>query len=234
MLDAWTDALRGPIFRAALTFAVLGLARQIALTAWEAGRVFARAADKRLPLRQILTATVHWLAPVRRVRQRWPYSLATLTFHVAIIVVPLFLAGHIALVRASTGASWPALGGAAADALTLVALGTVPLLLLLRAGAVETRALSRPGDYVLPVLIALPFASGFLLAHPAGNPFAFDLTLFVHAASADLLLVLVPVTKLSHMVLLPATQLVSELGWRFPPDAGRLVGAAIGREERPI
>lgn len=222
------------MFRAALTFAVLGLIRHAVITVWEMRRMLARAGDKRMPYRQILAATIRWLIPVGKVRQRLPYSVTTLAFHAAVIVVPIFLAGHVALVRAGTGWSWPAIGPGLADALTIVAVVTALLLVLQRAGARDTRTLSRFQDFALPVLIALPFASGFLVAHPGWNPVAFDLTLFVHVASADLVLILMPITKLSHMVLLPATQMVSELGWHFPPEAGRLVGAAIGREERPI
>ena len=46
--------------------------------------------------------------------------------------------------------------------------------------------------------------------------------------------VAVPLTKLSHMVLLPFTQLVSELAWHFPPDAGRRVAVALGKEHEPV
>jgi nitrate reductase gamma subunit len=204
------------------------------ITLWEMRRMLARAGDKRVPYRQVLAATARWLVPLGGVQQRLPYSLTTLTFHAAIIVVPIFLAGHVALVRAGVGWSWPAIGPGLADALTIVAVVTALLLLLQRASARDTRTLSRFQDYALPALIALPFASGFLVAHPAWNPFAFDLMLFVHVAAADVVLVLMPVTKLSHMVLLPTTQMVSELGWHFPPDAGRLVGVALGRGERPI
>jgi len=234
VLEAWTDVLRGPVFRAALTFAVLGLVRHAVITLWEMRRMLARAGDKRVPYRQVLAATARWLVPLGSVRQRLPYSLTTLTFHAAIIVVPIFLAGHVALVRAGVGWSWPAIGPGLADALTIVAVVTALLLLLQRAGARDTRTLSRFQDYALPALIALPFASGFLVAHPAWNPFAFDLMLFVHVAAADVVLVLMPVTKLSHMVLLPTTQMVSELGWHFPPDGRRLVGVALARGERPI
>jgi nitrate reductase gamma subunit len=231
VLETWTDILRGPVFRGALTFAVLGLIRHAVITVVEMRRMLARAGDKRMPYRQIVRATARWLLPVGELRRRLAYSLTTLTFHVAIIAVPTFLAGHVALVRAGTGWSWPVIGPAPADTLTIVALVTALLLLFQRATARDSRSLSRFQDYALPALIGLPFASGFLAAHPAWNPFAFDLTMFVHVASADLILILIPITKLSHMVLLPTTQMVSELGWHFPPDAGRLVGAAIGRAE---
>ena len=70
--------------------------------------------------------------------------------------------------------------------------------------------------------------------HPTWNPFSYELALLVHIMSANVLLILIPLTKLSHMVLLPATQLVSELGWHFPPDAGRKVAVDLGKEGQPI
>ena len=59
--------------------------------------------------------------------------------------------------------------------------------------------------------------------HPALNPFPYTLTFLVHLVSANLLFILVPLTKLSHMALLPGSQLVSELGWHWPRDAGSRV-----------
>ena len=84
------------------------------------------------------------------------------------------------------------------------------------------------------LLIALPFASGFLAMHPAINPIAFETMMFIHVMSANLILILIPITKLSHCVLLPTTQLVSEVAWHFPPDGGREVGLALGKEDEPI
>lgn len=234
VLETWISVARGPAFRAALTFAVVGLVRHIGITIWELRRVLRRAGDKRIPYRQVLRATARWLFPIREARYRLGYSLTTLAFHVSILVAPLFLAGHVALVNASVGVAWLTIGNGLADALTLTAVGTALLLVVERAAARDTRVLSRAQDYLLPLLIALPFASGFLVMHPAWNPFPYQATLLTHVASADLLLVLVPLTKLSHMVLLPATQLVSEMAWHFPPDAGRLVGAELGREGQPI
>jgi len=103
-----------------------------------------------------------------------------------------------------------------------------------RVGARDSRALSRFQDYALPLFIAVPFLSGFLVMHPAWNPFSRDPALLVHVLSADLLMFLVPLTKLSHMILLPFTQLVSELAWHFPPDAGSRVAVTLGKENEPI
>jgi len=148
--------------------------------------------------------------------------------------VPLFLAGHIELWRQGIGVSWPALPNPVATALTLAAVLAALAVVLQRAAARASRSLSRFQDYAIPLLIAAVFLSGFLVMHPQWNPVAADATLLAHALSADVLLVLVPMSKLSHMVLLPLTQLVSELAWHFPPDAGSRVAVALGKENEPV
>ena len=114
--------------------------------------------------------------------------------------------------------------------LTVVAIVAVLALVVERLAAGDSRALSRFQDYALPLVIGVPFASGFLVMHPGCNPFPYEATLLAHVLSANLLLILIPLTKLSHMVLLPAMQLVSELAWHFPPDAGSKVAAALRRK----
>jgi nitrate reductase gamma subunit len=111
---------------------------------------------------------------------------------------------------------------------------TALALVVERIASRATRALSRFQDYALPLVVAVPFASGFLVMHPGLNPFPHEATFFAHVMSANLVLVLIPITKLSHIVLLPATQLVSELAWHFPPDAGSRVGGALHKEGEPI
>jgi hypothetical protein len=233
-VEGWIAFARGPMFRAALAFMLLGLARHVVLTLWEMRRACRRAGDKTIPYRKVIAATLRWLFPVGKLGQRLPYGLTTLVFHITVLVVPLFLAGHIALWAAGTGLSWPAISNGLADILTVAAVATALLLVVERAAAADSRVLSRFQDYAIPLLIALPFASGFLVRHPAWNPFSLDAVLLAHVLSANLLLILIPLTKLSHMVLLPSTQIVSELAWHFPPDAGRQVGIVLDKVEQPI
>jgi hypothetical protein len=42
--------------------------------------------------------------------------------------------------------------------------------------------------------------------------------------------VLIPLTKLTHAVLLPGVQLVAELGWHWPADAGSRLAVTLGKE----
>jgi len=233
-MEAWVEWARGPAFVFAFTFMLLGLLRHAALTFWEVIRVMRRAGDKSLPYRQVFVTTIKWLFPVSKIKNRFFFSLTSILFHIAILIVPIFLAGHIALWARGLGISWPAISNPAADVLTILAVVTAIALVIQRLAARATRALSRSQDYALPLIIAVPFVSGFLLMHPAINPFSYLATLFVHVMSANLVLVLIPITKLSHAVLIPGVQAVSEVAWHWPPDAGSKLAADLGKEEEPI
>ena len=233
-MDTWLEWARGPIFWGALTFMILGLARHAVLTVWEIARAVRRAGDPTIPYKAIAQATVKWLLPFGKMKGRLVYSVTTLAFHASILVAPVFLAAHIQLIRRGLGFGWPALPNRIIDVLTAIAIVTALALVIERLAAKDSRHLSRFSDYALPLLIALPFASGLLAMHPVINPFAHQATLLIHVLSADLILVLIPMTKLSHMILLPATQLVSEVAWHFTPDGGSKVAVALGKENEPI
>ena len=224
----------GPLFWTALAFMILGLLRHVGLTLWEIGKAYKKAGDKNFPVGKLAGTTAHWLFPVTRVWNRGLYSLTTILFHIGVILVPLFLAGHIELWRAGTGLSWPSLPNGIATTLTWIVIATSIVVVVQRLAAKDSRALSRFQDYALPLFIAIPFITGFFVMHPAWNPFSRDPVLLVHVLSADLLIFMVPVTKLSHMILMPFTQLVSELAWHFPEDAGSRVGVTLGKENEPI
>ena len=233
-MEYWLDWARGPAFIFSFAFMILGLVRHLAVTLWEIYRAWRRAGDKTLPWLRIWRITIQWLLPVSRIRVNLLFSLTSILFHAAILVVPLFLAGHVSLWFRSTGLSWPVIPNDLADVLTIAAVITAVALVVQRVSARSTRALSRFHDYALPLIIALPFISGFLVMHPAYNPYAYSTVLFIHVMSANLVMVLIPLTKLTHAVLLPGVQLVSELGWHWPPDAGSKLAVRLGKEGNRI
>lgn len=238
-MESWLAWARGPVFLFAFSFMILGLVRHVVLTLWEVTRAMRRAGDKSLPCRQIFIATLRWLFPFGQMSNRFAYSLTSFSFHVALLIVPIFLGGHLVLWARGLGVSWATVSWLAipnplADVLTVVAIVTAVALVVQRAAAQATRALSRFQDYALPLIIAVPFASGFFVMHPTVNPFSYQAMLFIHVMSANLVFVLIPITKLSHMVLLPSVQLVSEVAWHWPPDAGSKLVVTLDKENEPI
>lgn len=235
-MDALIEFGRGPLFRFAIAIALLGLSRHVLLSVVGFIRLRTRVGDKNIPYGAVVTNTFARLNPVKYIlsTNRWFYSILSLTFHVGLILVPIFFLGHIRLWRNGIGLSWPALPGAIADGLTMITAVTALLLLLARASSMESRAISRVQDWTLPPLIALAFISGYLLAHPTQNPFDFSTTMLIHVWVSNFLLIATPFTKIAHCVLLPFSQLVAEMAWRMIPGAGHNTVKTLGKEGQPI
>jgi nitrate reductase gamma subunit len=132
------------------------------------------------------------------------------------------------------GIGWPALPQQLADYLTLLGIVGAVVLVTERVFGSGSRALSRPQDYALPVLVLATFISGYLAANPRSNPFTYDSTILVHALGGDLVLVFLPFSKLSHALLFPLTQLAGEIGWYLVPGSGERVAATLKKENEPI
>jgi len=230
----WLEWARGPMFRFALMLMILGLARLVVVTVVDIGRAWYNAGDRRLPLKDIVKATLLWLSRIRKIEDRPVYVVASTVFHMGFIVVAVFSAAHVALWRRGIGFGWPSIGPRVADVLTIAAVAAAVVLLVLRVGTKEGRGISLPGDYLLLLLAAAPMVSGFLAAHPSINPVPFHAMMFLHVMSANLVMIMIPFTKLSHVVLLPFSQVLSELAWHFTPRAGEKVAAALGKEGEPI
>ncbi len=234
-VEQWLEWTRGPLFRFALAVMVLGLIRLVVLNGINLISLVRHSYDKKMPVGVVARDTLRWLFPFTRVpaSQRF-FTLVSVAFHLCIIIVPIFLAGHILLWQRGLGLSWPAMHQTLADYMTLFAIATGLLLFGKRVSTHLTRSLSRVQDYLLPLIIVTTFASGYLAVHPAVNPVDYDATMLVHALSGDLVLILIPFSKLSHMLLLPISHLVSELGWHLVPEAGTRVARALGKEGEPV
>jgi nitrate reductase gamma subunit len=232
-MEHWLELARGPLFAFVFLVMVLGLARHVMLQVH--GLVTCKGRRLRqAPWRSIASSTLSWAVPVRHLeRGTVVMTTASFLFHVGAVVVPVFLAAHVALWQGFLGVSLPALGAGAADLLTIVAIVCVVALIAYRLMTPRARALSRAADYAVLVLVLAPFLSGFLAAHPAFNPLPWSWMMLVHILSAEVLLLAIPFTKLAHMVLFPFDRL-SEVHWQLRPGAGERVAAALYGEEARV
>ena len=233
-MDLWIETARGPLFRIALTIMILGLGYRVAVVVFQIAAAWYRAADRRLPGADIAAATLGWLVPVRLLRSRPVYSAASFLFHVGVIVVPLFLVGHAALLAGILPRSWPTLNSTVADGLTLACLTALAVLLVGRVAVKSARKLTRAQDVLILVALLMTVLFGFLAAHPTQSPFDARAMLLFHILGGNLVLVLIPTTKIAHCVLYPFTQLLFQLGWHFPAATGRHVAVALAKEDEPI
>ncbi|MGD9253055.1 MAG: hypothetical protein PVG92_03895 [Holophagae bacterium] len=233
-MDEWLVFARGPFFRFTFAVMVLGLLRHVIVTVYGVVHAYRLTRHKKIPWGRTAAQTVDWIVPLRHMRQRWFYSAVSILFHVGAIVTPLFLFGHIQLIESSAGISWPALPEGVADRLAIMTLAAIFVLLVARLAGAGSRPLSRVQDYALPVILAVPFLTGYLAAHPGINPMPHNPTLLAHLLSAGFCFVMIPFSKLAHIALQPLARLPADLAWRFPDDYPEAVVRQIGHEGQPI
>jgi nitrate reductase gamma subunit len=149
-------------------------------------------------LRSILAWSVPFLA--RNWRMNPAMTVATFVFHICLFLAPIFLMGHLAMLDGTFSLSWPTLPDGIADIMAMLVIACCIFFFARRLSTPEARYVSRPKEFLIVVLVCLPFLTGVLAYHQIFDPL-FMLTL--HIASAELLLVLVPFTWLSHILLGP-------------------------------
>jgi nitrate reductase gamma subunit len=229
------EFVAGPLFRLTFAIMLLGLLRIVVLTVWGVIQARRQTDDKVMPWKLISENTVGWLVPVLRLWKTRPiYSVVSFVFHIGLILVPIFLFGHVQLIRESIGIGWPVMSDNLADILTIITMITALALFLGRLFSKEARFISRPQDYVWPILLAIPFVTGYVCNNMAIGAGVYQWTMLFHMLSAELIFVFIPFTKIAHCVLVPFSQMVSSLGWKFPPKSGEGVAETLGKKEMPV
>lgn len=117
-------------------------------------------------------------------------------FHLGLLATIFFSAPHIEFFRTVLGIGWPSLPSALVDASAVAAIAALGVLLAHRLTNPVKRILSGFGDYLAWAVTLLPLLTGYLAYHHL--LFEYTLMLALHLFSVELLLVLLPFTKLFH------------------------------------
>ncbi len=117
-------------------------------------------------------------------------------FHLGLFLAIFFLAPHIELFRSFTGLRWPNLPTPLVDASVVAAMVALGVLLAHRLNHRVKRMLSGMGDYIAWAVTFLPLLTGYMAYHHLFVEYT--LMLALHLFSVELLLVLLPFTKLFH------------------------------------
>ncbi|MCG6879949.1 MAG: nitrate reductase [Deltaproteobacteria bacterium] len=153
----------------------------------------------------VFATLFRWLLPINKSVAKNPiYSILGYIFHICLVVVPIWLAGHIYLWEESRFEwSWTPIPDWLADWMTIILLFIALFFLLRRIFSADIRLLSGFADYLLLVVTALPFLTGYFLSHGTLDSIGFlgDNMTLIHMLSGELMLILIPFTKLSHFVL---------------------------------
>lgn len=117
-------------------------------------------------------------------------------FHVGLLLIVFLFAPHIKLVEGLTGLSWPGLPSQVIDLATVVTLAAMVAVLVDRLRHPVKRYLSTFEDWFTWAVTFLPVLTGWLAVQHLLLPYTTLLAL--HILSVELLLAVLPFTKLFH------------------------------------
>lgn len=234
-MDSILEFARGPLFRLTFALMILGLLRIFVLEIVGMVQAYRRAGDKRIPWGLTIGRTLQWFFPVRRIGNNRPlYSVAAILFHIGLLATPIFLFAHVDLWRNSVGFGWWTLSPDAANWLTIGTIVTGVAIFLGRVGSRKSRAISRKQDYLWPLLLLIPFITGYACANIGIAPGLYRVLMLVHILSGELIFVLLPFTKIAHCALMPFSQMVSVLAWKFPARVDEDVCETLDKKGAPV
>jgi nitrate reductase gamma subunit len=177
-------------FFAGVTYKVIDMAR---LARKE--KVVLPTMDAKYGLRSLL----HWIVPFagRKTQLHPIYTAISYAFHICLLITPLFLMGHAVMWQKAWGIRWWSLPESVADIMTLLVIFACLFFIVRRLIRPEVRNVSYPSDFLLAVVVMAPFVTGFV-AHHQWLPYR--PVLIVHMTSGALAMLLIPWTRLVHMI----------------------------------
>jgi nitrate reductase gamma subunit len=162
-----------------------------------------------------IRSIVFWLIPFgsRSMREKPVLTAFSFTFHICLLATPIFLLAHNTLWDERWGFSWWSLSETAADTMTVIFLVAAIGLVIRRVTQPEVRIITTAYDFLLMLIAAAPFITGFLAYHQWGP---YKAMLIIHILCGEIMLIAIPLTKLSHMILffLTRAHIGSEMGQR--------------------
>ncbi|MDY6861973.1 MAG: nitrate reductase [Thermodesulfobacteriota bacterium] len=153
-----------------------------------------------MSLKYSLRSIFHWIIPFasRNMRKHPEMTVISFAFHICLIFTPIFLLAHNILLYESWKISFWTISEKAADIMTLIVIFCCVFLLIRRIISPEVRFVTFMSDYILLAVTFLPFMTGFLAYHQLFFPY--KTILIIHILCGEVMLMLIPFTRLSHML----------------------------------
>ena len=194
----------GPLAWAAWAIFVLGSIYKI----WSTLNT-ARKKDKVLlnyvSFRYGMRSIINWSIPFNTVNMRLNpiFTGVAFFFHIAFFALLIFVSAHQIMIEEGFGIGWFTIPDFVADIIAFAVIAACIFFGVRRVVRPEVSYVTDWTDFALLSLVAAPFVTGVLAYHQLGN---YMLMVVLHMLSAELLLVAIPFTRLSHMLLAPLTR----------------------------
>ncbi|NDV18518.1 nitrate reductase [Pseudodesulfovibrio sp. JC047] len=160
-----------------------------------------------------LRSILAWMVPFKS--KGWQSDpLATVTtfvFHIAFLLVAVFLNAHVVLWDTAFGISIPSLPTYLGDIISILAIVCCAIFAYRRLTLPHVKGITRNQDWFALILVVLPFITGVLAYHQVGSVLVMTT---LHVIFAELLIALIPFTRLSHalFILFTRAYMGSEFG----------------------
>jgi len=195
---------RGPLFKAALWFFVLGMLFRLIQAlrfGWRHKPSPVRRGGGGAVARSFLHGlfVLPFIPGLRGVFRRNPVIyIAGGLFHVGLLVVVFFSRSHMLALKGILRFGWPVLPTNIIHPLAAVAIVAMLALLIHRVANPVMRLISGPAEWLNWVFVFLPMATGFVLAAKWWLPYQVMFSL--HMLLVDFLLVWIPLSRISHFI----------------------------------
>jgi len=196
------ELLTGPILWLVCAIAIVGMMTRtiffIKGLSWKLDRV-AYSAHPAAGAKGAIRSILAFLIPFgnHSWRAKPGFTIMFFVFHIGLLGVPLFLAGHAVILQERFGISWPTISMGAADFWTVAMLVAAACIAIRRMILPEVRIITDAKDWFVLLVSIAPFLSGYLVVHEIGD---YNFWLLVHIVSGLAWIVLLPFTKLFHAV----------------------------------
>ena len=152
-----------------------------------------------------LRSIIHWITPfaTENMRRHPVLTIVTFLFRICLIVTPIFLLSHVILWDESWDLSWWSLPDGVADIMTIIVIASCIFFFIRRLVSPEVQFVTSASDYLILVIVAAPFITGFFAYH---QWFAYKSFMILHILTGEIMLVAIPFTRLSHMLYSPFTR----------------------------
>jgi nitrate reductase gamma subunit len=189
--------VKGPLFQAALIVFGLGLLVRL-FEILVLGRAHNYAAPRGSGVAGGLRTMYKRFEPDPGTFKAAPFDVVVgIVWHIGFIVALLLFIPHVELIKSTFGIGWPALPNPVVDAVTAITILGLLAALVHRLVHPVKRFLSTPEDYLIWGVTFLVMLTGWLAYHRMVNPY--PLALGLHILAAEIFLVVLPFTKLSHI-----------------------------------
>ncbi len=204
MYYSFVEFIMGPMVWASFAVFFLGLTGKtiyiILQTKKKESHVFSYVTFK-----HSVRSIIAWLIPFfpKSTRTNPVFYLVSYLFHICLFLVPLFLMSHIVLVNESFQVSWISLNNTVADGFSVLVIVALGYFAYRRSSVPQVKDLTTPMDYLMILIVALPFLTGFLAYHQV---IAYQQMIIAHVISGEFMLIVIPFTKFSHIITGPLSR----------------------------